>query len=839
MCFSRYQKSFEGVDMGNRLMCNNCGTPYEGESSSGTVSSGVVLHRYSKNQSSHGWVCTACGAYHPIMDSEEEGERLYRAFQMLRESDFKGAEEAFDAFLRVYPENAEAYWGRVRAEYRVSYVENDGKMVPVCGAPKAKSIFKNKDYRKALQYADDDHKKFLMAQAEYIEQRCRAETFKRVKKISVWLMAFFLLAAISFGVYMLLRHKHTVVTVSAVEPTCTMNGWTEKEYCRDCSEVFKEHSRIPALGHTEVIDEAVAPTCTETGLTEGKHCSVCEKILTAQTVVAALGHTEATLAAVVPTCTETGLTEGSHCSVCEEVLTAQTVVAALGHSEVIDEAVAPTCTETGLTEGKHCSVCEEVLTAQTVVAALGHSEVIDVAVAPTCTETGLTEGKHCLVCEEILTAQEVISATGHEPNGDLICTVCGQTVPTSEGLAFTSNGDGTCYVSGIGTCADTDIVIPAEYNGETVTHIAPRAFLACSSLTSITIPDSVTSIGYEAFYGCRGLTSITIPESVTSIAGSAFEFCDGLTAIAVDENNENYCSIEGVLFDKAVTTVIWYPAEKKETEYVIPDSVTRIGYDAFYNCDGLTSVTIPDSVTTIDAFTFIGCSNLTSIEIPDSVTRIGQHSFKSCGLTSVTIGSGVTDIGWYTFSSCGSLLAITVDENNENYCSIDGVLFDKAVTTIICYPAGKQETEYVIPDGVTSIGDCAFYNCDGLTSITIPDSVTSIGSHAFYDCDGLTSITIPDSVTSIGDSAFYYCSGLTTITIPDSVTIIGSSTFRYCSGLTSVTIGSGVTSIGDGAFYRCNSLTDVYYASSEEDWAKISIGSSNDPLTSATIHYGK
>ncbi|MBO7315852.1 MAG: leucine-rich repeat domain-containing protein, partial [Paludibacteraceae bacterium] len=303
-------------------------------------------------------------------------------------------------------------------------------------------------------------------------------------------------------------------------------------------------------------------------------------------------------------------------------------------------------------------------------------------------------------------------------SGDLYYNITSHSAPYTVEVTYQEYSSSSNY-SGL-----TAVVVPStvEHNSieYEVTSIGNYAFSCCNGLTSITIPNSVTSIGNEAFYGCSGLTSITIPESVTSIGGGAFRSCDGLTAITVDENNETYCSIDGVLFDKAVTTVIWYPAGKTETEYVIPESVTSIGGHAFEYCTRLTSVTIPDSVTTIEAFTFIGCSNLTSIEIPDSVTRIGQHSFKSCGLTSVTIGSGVTDIGWYTFSSCRSLLAITVDENNENYCSIDGVLFDKAVTTIICYPAGKQETEYVIPDGVTCIGDCAFYGCSGLTSITIP-----------------------------------------------------------------------------------------------------------------------
>jgi len=159
-------------------------------------------------------------------------------------------------------------------------------------------------------------------------------------------------------------------------------------------------------------------------------------------------------------------------------------------------------------------------------------------------------------------------------------------------------------------------------------------------------------------------------------------------------------------------------------------------------------------------------------------------------------------------------------------------LFNKEQTELIIYPDNKSGESYVIHDGVTSIGDSAFYNCDGLTNITIPDSVTSIGDRAFgsctslksitigdsvtsigdeafYDCTSLASITLPDSVTSIGDSAFYKCDGMTSITLPESVVSIGDSAFQFCYNLTSITIPDSVTSIGDDVFYSCDGLTNI------------------------------
>ena len=323
-----------------------------------------------------------------------------------------------------------------------------------------------------------------------------------------------------------------------------------------------------------------------------------------------------------------------------------------------------------------------------------------------------------------------------------------------------------------------------KFDGD-VTAIGDYAFYGCTSLTSITIPDSVTTIGYMAFYDCDSLTSVTIPDSVTSIGDYAFDDCSSLTSVTIGDSvtmigNGTFSSCSNL------------------TSVTIPNSVTTIGERAFNNCSNLTSVTIPDSVTSIGGSAFYGCSSLISVTISDSVTTIGDGAFNKCSsLTSVTIPDSVITIGDYSFNSCSSLESATIGDS---------------VTTIgdAAFAWCSSLTSVTIPDSVTTIGSSVFRDCSSLESVTIGDSVTAIGDSAFRNCDSLTSVIIGDSVTTIGDYAFSNCSSLTSVTIPDSVTTIGELAFYKCTSLTNVTIPDSVTSIGDSAFYYCSSLTSVY-----------------------------
>ena len=370
-----------------------------------------------------------------------------------------------------------------------------------------------------------------------------------------------------------------------------------------------------------------------------------------------------------------------------------------------------------------------------------------------------------------------------------------------------------------------------------------------SNITTITIPSSitynnenynVTSIGDYAFCACEALISVTIPNSITSIGECVF-LNSTLTDIYVDLNNNNFTSIDGILYNKDTTSIILCPETK--TSITIPNTITSIRNKAFLKCVYLTYIKIPDSVTSIGKEAFYGCSGLTSIEIPNSVTSIGEEAFYGCsGLTSIEIPNSVTSIGNYPFLQCSSLININVDLNNNYFSSIDGILYDKNITTLICCPNSKTNIlipnstitikdgafaycslldSIEIPNSVTSIEHSTFLNCSSLTSITIPNSVTSIGGYAFYNCSSLTSIIIPNNITSIEDYTFYSCSSLTSITIPDSIISIGKDAFMNCSSLTAIKIPKSVTFIGERAFSNCPSLTSIKYYAEDYNYSNI------------------
>ena len=339
-------------------------------------------------------------------------------------------------------------------------------------------------------------------------------------------------------------------------------------------------------------------------------------------------------------------------------------------------------------------------------------------------------------------------------------------------LIYKENKDGTLTVVGlINTSVMAACNIPEMFARKTVTTIADAAFSPY-------------------------IREITIPKTVTSISDAAFVYCYHLGSIEVSKENTCFKIIDGALYTMDESKLIYFPVNNFKMVGDTPQAIVEY--------------TIPNSVTEIGSYAFSNNKNLTSITIPDSVTTIGEGAFYSCGsLTSITIPQSVKSIGEGAFNSCLSLNSINVKTDNRFYKSKDGVLFNIEGTKLIQYPISKEGNEYIIPDGVKTIGQFSFYGSRNLKKISIPNSVTAIDYKAFGFCLELPEIEIPNSVESIGGYAFHYCEKLTSIVIPSSVTSIGERAFFQCDKLLEIKINKPEGTL-DGAPWNAENATVIW-----------------------------
>ena len=423
-----------------------------------------------------------------------------------------------------------------------------------------------------------------------------------------------------------------------------------------------------------------------------------------------------------------------------------------------------------------------------------------------------------------------------------------------------------------------EVVIPAEIEGIPVTQIDDFAFEG-GYFEKITIPDTVEKIDSCAFYRCGHLQEITLPDSVKEVGAGIFSRCYALKSVVLSKNITNICnmftyceslvtvtipdgvtsidgafggcsSLEEISIPESVTGMIgeWTFGHCSNLKTItIPKGITGIGEFAFGRCINLESVSIPDSVTEIGQDAFWFCEKLKDVNIPDGVTRIGGSAFEYCeNLTSITIPSSAVDLGEddeyknCAFSGCGGLASIKVEEGNPVYDSRNDC------NAIIKTASGELLTgcnNTSIPDGVVTIRDYAFMDCNNLKNVTIPKSVTMIKKNAFSDCGGIESITveegntvydsrdncnavigtegtiielvlgckntvIPSDVTTIGAYAFSGCKGIINIVIPDNVTQILEGAFEDCSGLQSIVLPASLTTIEAATFRGCTGLKE-------------------------------
>ena len=632
------------------------------------------------------------------------------------------------------------------------------------------------------------------------------------------------LPVLSFAAY-----RHTVTA-----PTENDEGAVTYSITEDGQEYTVVVTLLPLLIENGYqLQKGTAPTATESGTLLYYASLGADRLSFAVTIPALDAELYAYAIVSAPSCEAVGAAVYS-LTYDGAVFTYDAIIPATGH-QYGSFVVAPTCTEEGYTTHV-CPNCGEQYTDQRVNA-LGHNYEWSVTTEATCTEPGVETGvcKH----DSAHTTTRTVPALGHDYQTG-VCARCGEVKGQySKGLAFTSNGDGTCYVSGIGTCADPDIVVPPiSPEGDIVTKIGEHAFEGNMMIASLDTGDTVTSLEFSSVSGCTNLRRIRFGKAVKRISVYAFNFSGYFDELTVDEENPYFYSVNNCVIERATRSL-----RLGCQTSIIPDdgSVTSIDAMAFYGRYGLTRLTIPEGVTSINVWVFCYDYGLKTLELPHSLRSIGQETITGCtGLTEIIFHGTEEEwnaiqkgTDWNTYTGNYTLtflpgavpsegLAFTSNGDGTCYVSGIGTCTDTDIVIPSTSPTGNTVTaidnyafqfcsfsSITIPNSVTSIGNHAFVNCHDLTSVTIPDSVTSIGLFAFSDCIGLTSVTLPDGITSVEDDLFAYCSNLTSVTIPDSVTSIGDSAFRSCSGLTSVTIPDSVTSIGNYAFEHCSGLTSV------------------------------
>lgn len=363
-------------------------------------------------------------------------------------------------------------------------------------------------------------------------------------------------------------------------------------------------------------------------------------------------------------------------------------------------------------------------------------------------------------------------------------------VPVTPSLDYVSNGNGTCYVNGIGTYTGTNVVIPSiSPSGEKVIGIAASAFNGNTTITSVYISENVTSIGKEAFASCSKLQTIDLPNSLTSIGNAAFWGCSSLTSI------------------------------------VIPCNVTIIDYAAFSHCTALSEVKLPTALKTIGEYGFYMCSSISTVEFVGtaeqwmSVNKADTWADES-SITIITFTEASTPD---ETPDANENLEFTSYGNGECYVSGIGSYTGTVITIPSLSPDGDKVVKiganafqnslikYItIPNSVVSIGDYAFKNCTDLSTIRFSTDITHIGVGAFENCISLSEVTIPSKIKEISNFAFFNCSSLETVAFSNCLEKIGQQSFSGCSALINISIPSSLKSIEMLAFARCTSLTCIY-----------------------------
>ncbi len=527
------------------------------------------------------------------------------------------------------------------------------------------------------------------------------------------------------------------------------------------------------------------------------------------------------------------------------------------------------CTYDGYTELRFCYFCNEIIQEREIINALGHAE------SDWITEIEATHGIGGFMYKECTRCKIVLSQEYTAP------------IKLSELDYVLDRRNKTCSITGLGSYAGENLIIPEKIGDYTVTNILDNAFSGQKTLKTVKLPDTILYIGKNAFYGCSELTEINIPSLTSHVGADCFKETSNLSTIYYN-SSQKFLNID--LTEEHIRTIVFggdmipndilhsCPSAK---EIILLEGVKHIGSNAFAYCRWLTDIKIPSTLTHIGSYAFEGCHNLKSVYIKDltawcnitlSQTYFSHHTTSPMGfadelylngelVTNVVIPDSVTSLPPYCFNS----EFIESVEFNDELSSIGEAAFRYC----------SKLKELRIPPSVKNIGSYAFANCTGLekvvisdvkawceisfdgifanpiyitesfyindslvTELTVPSDVTEINDYAFYGANNLQSLYFSNGITSIGDHAFAHCKNLNAISLPESLKSIGNYAFYICSNIADLKLGQNVDYIGDNAFYDCDSLKNIYFSGSESDWNSIIIGKGNTDITAeTTIHY--
>ena len=592
-----------------------------------------------------------------------------------------------------------------------------------------------------------------------------------------------------------------------------------------CACVQMQTPEIPAQTDEQTEQITTAPeTESSTTQTEQQTQSPSEEQTTQHT------HTVVLDPAVPATCTQTGLTEGSHCSTCGEVLTAQVTLPVNDqHKALTVPAQAATCTQEGLSDYQYCEYCNVRITEPEIYAPLGHALEITPGYPASCSDPGLTDKSYCPRCRTVVNEHTEIPSLAHQYDADGVCTVC--KYPTvSTGLEFTQPWDGVYFVSGIGTCTDTDIVIPTVYRGDPVIGILYDAFKNCTHITSVKMYDNIKTIGTSAFSGCTSLSHVALSPNVTELDSRVFDGCISLLEIDVSNVQtfrsncftESYFSHVTIPDNASIKGPIFYDSHvqsvtigsgisaipyntfwgcKELTHVELSEGVTQIGHSAFRN-SGITSITLPSTLVTIDEEAFYGCSKLETVDFSNASVRFYSNTFDGCNVTCFENWTGI------------------VNKSLLDYEKLEGVQWVRNMLighgwVLTC----KTDTSGVltVPEGIGAIQDNAFRNCTQITEILLPDTLRTIGNGAFSGCSDLTQMVLPEGVIAVGDNALQDCTSLSYLYLPDSLKQLQKLQIPTDQEIT-ISIGAQIEAISDGVLADIKNMHRIVFRGTVQEW---------------------